>query len=111
MPREKQVPRDPIGSELIREDASFAEIILQFVNGLGQRIDTMDNAIRDGDFDALRSAAHQLKGSGGGYGYPILTELATELERSATQRMLEECVASLDALKQIADRVVVDTES
>ncbi len=110
MAEKNQVPQDAIGSELIREDASFADIVLQFVNGLGKRIDTMENAIRGSDFESLRVAAHQLKGSGGGYGYPILTERAAELERSARKQTLEECVASLDTLKQIADRVVVDAE-
>ncbi len=101
-------PGDVIGSELVREDASFADIVTQFVAGLDDRLRRMDDAVRAADFDALRVAAHQLKGSGGGYGYPILTERAAQLERHAKDRTLDECIASVEELKAICKRVVVD---
>ncbi len=101
---------DPIRSELLREDPSFAEIVVEFVEGLGQRLATMEDAVSASDFDALRVAAHQLKGSGGGYGYPILTQQATELERHARAKTLDDCVKSLDGLKKLCARVTVEVE-
>ena len=100
-------PAEPIGSELLRDDPSFADIVLQFVEGLGNRITTMEDAMRAADFEALRQAAHQLKGSGGGYGYPLLTERAADLERLAKSQELQRCAGALDTLKQVAARVVV----
>ncbi len=109
MTNEGQGPQDPIGSELIREDPSFADIVVQFVDGLGGRLNTMTNAIRAADFETLRTAAHQLKGSGGGYGYPILSRQAAELEKRARTRALDDCVDALEGLKSLCKRVVVDT--
>jgi len=103
-----QTPSGAIGSELVREDASFADIVTQFVAGLSERLTRMENAIRQADFDALRMAAHQLKGSGGGYGYPILTERATQLEKYARSHALDQCADALAELKEICRRVVVD---
>ncbi len=101
------LPMDPIGSELAREDPSFSDIVVEFVEGLGERLETMDQAIRTSDFDALRVAAHQLKGSGGGYGYPSLSQQAAGLERDAKANALDDCVKSFDELKALCARVVI----
>ena len=36
-----------------------------------------------GDFEALRIGGHSLKGSGGGYGFPLLTTLGATIETAA----------------------------
>ncbi len=100
-------PKDPISSDLVKDDASFADIVVQFVDGLTNRIDAMDGALSSADFEALRVAAHQLKGSGGGYGYPILTDRAAKLEEWAKAQTLDECQTCLDELKDICARVIV----
>ena len=104
-----QNPDGDIGSDLVREDASFAELVTQFVAGLSERVTRMEDAIRAADFDALQVAAHQLKGSGGGYGYPILTVRAAQLERHARNQALDQCVEAIEELKTICERVVVDS--
>jgi len=101
----------PIGSELVRDDPSFGDIVLQFVDGLKDRLNSMENALRAADFEKLRVAAHQLKGSGGGYGYPVLTENAAVLEKHAKNQALNDCAQTLNELQSICSRVVVDTES
>ena len=58
-----QTPDGPIGSDLLKEDPSFADIVVQFVEGLSNRLATMEEALNTSDFQALRVAAHQLKGS------------------------------------------------
>ena len=110
MSEDNRNPQEPIGSELVREDASFADIVVQFVEGLEGRLARMEEAMRTSDFEALRVAAHQLKGSGGGYGYPILTERARELEQFARSKTLDDCANALAELKEICERVVVATD-
>jgi len=107
-----QPPQEgPIGSELIREDPSYTDIVVQFVDGLKDRLTTMESAIRAANFDALRVAAHQLKGSGGGYGYPVLTEQAATLEKLAKEHAIEQCTDALSELQEICSRVVVSSDS
>jgi len=62
---------------------------------------------RGADFEGLQIAAHQLKGSGGGYGYDELTECAAKLEAHARSRELEGCVSALDELRDLTRRVRV----
>ena len=110
MTDEQQIPPEPIGSELLRDDPSFADIVLQFVDGLGDRLIKMEEAIAASDFEALRIAAHQLTGSGGGYGYPDLSKQAADLERHAGAKVLEDCAEALEVLKKLCERVVVDPQ-
>jgi len=97
----------PIASHLVKEDPTFADIVVEFVNDLPKRLRSLEEALQQADFDKLSSAAHQLKGSGGGYGYPILTERASKLEQQARINAFDECSALLEELKQICARVVV----
>ena len=100
-------PEDPITSDLVQADPSFEEIVLDFVDGLSERLKVMEEAVRASDFEALRVAAHRLKGTGGGYGYPILSERAAELERRAKRKKLNDCAKILTDLKSLCERVVV----
>jgi HPt (histidine-containing phosphotransfer) domain-containing protein len=103
-------PPVQIGSELLRDDPSFANIVLEFVEGLGFRLNTMEKAIREDDFEALRAAAHQLKGSGDGYGYPVLSQQAAELEQRAQSEAHTDCIEALKDLKELCSRIVVDPD-
>ncbi|MCO6436225.1 MAG: Hpt domain-containing protein [Phycisphaerae bacterium] len=96
----------PIESLLVREDPSFADLVDLFLSSLPERIMTMEQALRTEDFDALRIAAHQLKGCGAGYGYPALTQQAADLERQALDQQLADCASALGALKDVCGRVV-----
>lgn len=102
---------DPITSDLVRDDPSFADLVVEFVEGLDQRLETMECAIKEGDFEKLRGAAHQLKGSGGGYGYPALTERAGELEQRAKEEIVADCTAVIDDLKKLCQRVMIGCET
>lgn len=97
----------PIVSELVQEDASYADIVVQFVDALPERLEIMRQALEAADFEALRKAAHQLKGSGGGYGYPVLTAKAADLEKQAKSESLEDCTRRVDELKELLKRVAV----
>ena len=97
-----------IGSELVREDASFADIVVQFVDGLSDRVAKMEKAVGTGDFEALRGVAHQLKGCGGGFGYPVLTDRATSIEQAAKAQSLDTCLKAVEELKRICKCIVVD---
>ena len=103
-------PEGPIGSELIKDDPSFADIVQEFVNGLSERLAVMETAVSHSDFEALRVAAHQLKGSGGGYGYPVLSERAAVLERHARAEAIDNCADAVSELKDVCSRVVVDAQ-
>ena len=96
---------NPILSELLREDSSYEELVSDYVRCLSDRVTRLEGAIREADFESLRITAHQLKGSGGGYGYPIITARAAELEQHAMDGALQDCAKAITELRSITGRV------
>jgi HPt (histidine-containing phosphotransfer) domain-containing protein len=74
-------PMDPIRS-IYEDDPDMMEIVREFVVDAPQRAEELEEHLHGGDFVSLQRLAHQLKGAGGGYGFDLITERATELEAS-----------------------------
>jgi len=72
----------PIVSEF-SDDADMLELVEMFVDELPDRASAIQDAATAEDNDAISHLAHQLKGSGGGYGFPILTDVAAKVEKLA----------------------------
>jgi signal transduction histidine kinase/CheY-like chemotaxis protein/HPt (histidine-containing phosphotransfer) domain-containing protein len=65
------------------DDPEMTEIIREFVGRLAGYRDAMHQACEAKNFEELRKEAHKLKGAGGSYGYPALTEACRILEDAA----------------------------
>ena len=70
-------------SDLPTEDPDFREIVEEFVERLGERLQAMKRAASEGKAEQLRELAHWLKGAGGTAGFGALTEAARGLEEAA----------------------------
>jgi HPt (histidine-containing phosphotransfer) domain-containing protein len=93
-----------IHSEYESEPA-IAEILNVFLDGLSEMLLKMRLAMMGGNGPALAALAHQLKGSGGGYGYPMLTDVAAKLERAAKDEDWEMIAAHLAKLESLSAAV------
>jgi HPt (histidine-containing phosphotransfer) domain-containing protein len=91
----------------VQQDEDFAELVQEFLAGLPAQLGKLEAALNEQDFQALRTCAHQLKGSGGGYGYPALTTHAADLERSAADAQLQACQEGVAELKSLIPRLVL----
>jgi CheY-like chemotaxis protein len=69
---------DPIQSSLIG-DPDLEDIVLLFTDGLGDTCDKIRDALDQQNWEALQDIFHQLKGSGGGVGFPEITEIADKI--------------------------------
>jgi CheY-like chemotaxis protein len=65
------------------DDPDMLEIIRPFVASLPERIAALLTAAKASDTVQLGRLAHQLKGAGGGYGFPQITEAAERVEAAA----------------------------
>ncbi|MFO7786332.1 MAG: Hpt domain-containing protein, partial [Halospina sp.] len=63
-------------------DPDIQHLIDQFLEGLPERLELMEQAIRDEHWMALQRQVHQIKGTAGAMGYPLITEKAAEVERA-----------------------------
>jgi signal transduction histidine kinase/DNA-binding NarL/FixJ family response regulator len=64
-------------------------------------------ALAANDLDAIRKLAHKMKGTGAGYGFPVLTELGGAIEKAALEANAGVIHASLDELERFLKNVNV----
>ena len=58
-----------------------------FVAKLPDRVNLLSKLMQERNLDELKRTVHQLKGAGGGYGFPKITEAAAAAEHKAKEMM------------------------
>ncbi len=71
----------PIVSSLIHHPRIKA-IIGEYVEQFPEIVDRLQDMVARGDFHSLRNLVHQLRGTGGGYGFNALSKFAGKVEDS-----------------------------
>ena len=105
-PRAQGQPATPIEevpgalhSEFANEPA-VKRLLEKFIDRLPERVSTMAALIEQQDLNALKQAVHQLKGAGGGYGFPRITEAAGTAEETIRAQ------ADLDAIRREVESLI-----
>lgn len=75
-----QSDNGPLRSEF-SDDPDMTELVIEYVEKMPQRVHSMVTAFETSSREQLIRIVHQLKGSGGGYGFPQLTTVADRLEQ------------------------------
>lgn len=110
----------PIGAALTAEmptapilpdyaaDPTLLPLIRDYVAELPSRIAELRQALEAGMLDRVSSLAHQLRGVGGSYGYPALTESGGLIEDAIREGQPIELIAELVAeLEDLLPRILV----
>ena len=95
----------PIVSEYAT-DPDMQEIIALFVQEMPDRVEQLQSSWTQNQLDQVKRMAHQLKGAGGGYGYPTLGAAAGELESSLNSLAASSQTASLDEIRAQLDSLI-----
>jgi len=96
----------PLVSELA-EDPEVSDLVEVFVSGLAARLMALERALESGEHDQLARLAHQLKGSAGAYGFPVITEAARSLEDGAKSAAQAEVIKNrFESLAGLCRRAV-----
>jgi CheY-like chemotaxis protein len=85
-------------SEFI-SDPEMAEILGEFVGRLEGQVEAMRQAYENCRWEELQRLGHRLKGAGGSYGYPLLTDAGRQLEEAVKA---QDFVAASMAIERIA---------
>jgi CheY-like chemotaxis protein/HPt (histidine-containing phosphotransfer) domain-containing protein len=86
---------DPIAS-LFADDPEMMCILDEFVKNLHEHVGVMRQSLASNRYEELQRCAHKLKGAGGSYGYPSLTEACKVLEDAAKARDRSACLVAID---------------
>jgi CheY-like chemotaxis protein/HPt (histidine-containing phosphotransfer) domain-containing protein len=96
---------EALHSVLCEEGPEFADIVRQFIVKLPDAIDTIEMTYNAKDWQAFREAVHNLKGMGGGFGFPQLTEHSAEIENLLSQKAYPAIAPVIAELKQLTRRI------
>ena len=95
---------EPIRSDFA-DDPDFAELLDFFFHSVNEKIPLLQSAWEARDIGSLQTYAHQLKGSGGGYGFDGLTPVAFAVEEACKAGDLDLVESSLPDLINYLSRV------
>lgn len=82
----------------LENDPEYQALRRHFVQELPERLASIQAALADADWDALKSRAHQLKGVAGSFGYPDTSRIAGQIESclvAGNHRPLQQLVRQL----------------
>jgi HPt (histidine-containing phosphotransfer) domain-containing protein len=88
-------------------DPDYRDLLEMFAAALPSRAEALRDAFTAARFGELRVLAHQLKGAGGGFGFPGVTELAGQLEQVCPAGDAEVIRAALDRLLAYLGRIAI----
>lgn len=106
-PSAEAAPEGPLVSEFAN-DPDMQDLVEEFVDALAPSIDAMQQAVAASHWQEVQSLAHQLKGSGGAYGYPALTDAAAILENAAKACDAEQVADAMRRLTSLLGAVLED---
>ncbi len=90
------------------DDPGLETVIAEYTAALPGHVDAMRRAADQGDHNQLQRLAHQLKGTGGSYGYPALSDLGKRLEDAAQASDTEGVALVLKELAELAQFLVAE---
>ncbi|MBF0555232.1 MAG: Hpt domain-containing protein [Nitrospirae bacterium] len=90
---------------IVTIDSELSGLIPGYLINRRSDIEKVSAALDSGELEAIRAIGHQLKGSGGGYGFDFITNTGTAIERGAKEKNYEEIRRHIAALGDYLDRL------
>ncbi|MBK8913761.1 MAG: Hpt domain-containing protein [Phycisphaerales bacterium] len=94
---------ESLQSQLLISDGELRDVVEEFVRSLDGRLAELRDAYDRLDFQQLTALAHRLKGAGGSYGYPALSNVAAGMEERFRRFAAEDFDGQLAALERLAE--------
>ena len=104
---DRNIHDDKIISDILdKRSVKMRELVLKFIRSLPERIEAIERFRNAKNWTSMRDELHKLKGIGTVMGYPMITEIATELDYEVKIENELEVDTLLLNLKNICERVV-----
>jgi len=87
------------------KDDLLTELTNNFKQGLPDLMLEFASALENQDADTLRQVAHKLKGMGGSFGYPEITEISANIETFAKEQELQQAEKQFISLNEMCKNI------
>jgi HPt (histidine-containing phosphotransfer) domain-containing protein len=84
------------------------QVVATYLDKCRKGVQSLKDAMERSDYDFVSMYGHRMKGSGGAYGFPKLTEMGASIEEAARIRNDDElrtCAAALEAHLELVEVV------
>lgn len=88
-------------------DVDLEDLIPEYMQNRREDIENILHLIDQGELDEVRRLGHSMKGSGGGYGFPPITEIGGELEQAALEGNVKLIVEASEKLTHYLNTVKI----
>ena len=95
------------GRIFARVDSDLTELIPGFMENRRQDVRAIMEGVEQKDFDIIRVLGHDMKGSGGGYGFDVITDIGRSLEQAAKDEDPTEILKLAKELANYLERVEI----
>lgn len=92
---------------IVTVDPLIKHLIPEYLNARRKDVPALEQALKKEDYHEIRSIAHGLKGTGGGFGFQQITVIGKEMESAVFDRNNEKIKSLIAELKDYLDRVEV----
>jgi HPt (histidine-containing phosphotransfer) domain-containing protein len=86
-------------------DEELRDLIPGYLENRRKDITAIAGALDRGDFEAISSLCHKIKGSGGGYGFDEISEIGRACEDAAKRSQAQEIRDQVNRLQDYLDNV------
>ena len=90
---------------LVRAESKFADRIPAYLRNCRQNGIVMLDALDRVDFETVKYLGHQMRGSGGAFGFQAITDIGAELQQAAESSDTEASRKWVGELSRYLDRV------
>jgi HPt (histidine-containing phosphotransfer) domain-containing protein len=89
--------------------AGIEQLIPEYLAGRSRDLQVLATALARSDYEAIRVIAHNMKGSGSGFGFPPITDIGRSMETAAKEKSGGGVQGQIEALTDYLNRVEVVT--
>ncbi len=95
-----------ITSVLLEEDPTLIDLINKFMSRLPNMVASIMAAYDEKDWESFSGLIHQMKGVGGNYGYPALSEICFSIESLAREENYTAIKKQLDQFDELHHQIL-----
>jgi CheY-like chemotaxis protein len=97
-------------SDLLAEDPDLIDLIDKFMRRLPEMQSAINQSYNDKNWEVFSGLIHQMKGVGGGYGYPMLTDLCANLEVQLKNQSMDNVAKLMNEFNELAEQILAGSE-
>ncbi|HSE83758.1 MAG TPA: Hpt domain-containing protein [Thermodesulfobacteriota bacterium] len=75
---------------IVHIESDLKELIPGYLKNRYKDIESISEALEQDDYESIRLLGHSMKGSGGGYGFNVITDIGRSLEQAAKDKDADE---------------------